>query len=322
MMRYTDRHCRFFLRQITRRSLLYTEMITTQALEHGNRAHFLRFDPIEHPVAVQLGGSEPQALARSSRYAEQWGYDEVNLNVGCPSDRVTTGRMGACLMKEPMLVADCVRAMRDAVTIPITVKHRIGVDGRDSQQELVDFVGQVAEAGCRTFIVHARIAILKGLNPKENRDIPPLQYERVYQLKETFPDLEIIINGGIKEMGHARELLRHVDGVMIGREAYHNPWILAAADSILFGQPAAQPDRHDVVRKMVPYIEQQLASRSCTFGQIARHMLGLFNGMAGARRYRRYLSERMNRKEASAALLQEAGALCMTREHLTAGEPG
>lgn len=311
MMEWTDAHCRYFLRQISQNTLLYSEMVTTGALIHGDRERFLRFSEAEHPIALQLGGSDPAELAACSRMAQGWGYDEVNLNVGCPSDRVQNGRFGACLMKEPMLVADCLKAMQDATSIPVTVKHRIGVNGRESWQELVDFVGQLADIGCETFVVHARIAILEGLSPKENREIPPLKYDWVYRLKQTFPDLEIIINGGVTTLEQTEQHLHHVDGVMIGREAYHNPWLLAEADRRIFGANNTQLSRHDVIEKMIPYIEQHLATgEKHTLSHVTRHMLGLFNGLAGARRFRRLLSENAYKPEATAELLREASALC------------
>ena len=252
MLDWTDRFERYFLRLITRHTLLYTEMITTGALLHGDRERFLRFDPAEHPVALQLGGSDPQALAACARLAEERGYDEVNLNLGCPSDRVQSGRFGACLMAEPELVGECMAAMMAAVKIPITIKSRIGIDHQDSYEELTAFVAKVAEAGCHTFIVHARKTWLQGLSPKENREIPPLHYERVHQLKQDFPQLEITINGGIKTLDEAEEQLRHVDGVMIGREAYHNPWILAEADQRLYGDDHPIPTRHEVLERLLP----------------------------------------------------------------------
>ncbi|MTI13198.1 tRNA dihydrouridine(20/20a) synthase DusA [Sansalvadorimonas verongulae] len=315
MMDWTDRHCRYFLRLISRNTLLYTEMVTSGALIHGDRERFLRYNETEHPIALQIGGSTPADLAQCSRYAEQWSYDEVNLNVGCPSDRVQNGGIGACLMKEPVLVADCIKAMQDATSIPVTIKHRIGVNGRESWDELVSFVGTVADTGCRTFIVHARIAILEGLSPKENRDIPPLKYDWVHRLKQTFPDLEIIINGGITTLDQTEAHLKHVDGVMIGREAYNNPWILAEADHRIFGQEHRSFTRHDVVEKMIPYVQQHIDSHEKhALNHISRHMLGLFNGMPGARRFRRLLSENAHRPDAMAELLREASAFCLPAE--------
>src|SRR3954471_4602877 len=243
MMDWTDRHCRVFHRQITRHTWLYTEMVTTGALLHGDVARHLDFSDEEHPVALQLGGSEPADLAKSAKLGEQWGYDEINLNCGCPSERVQKGAFGACLMAEPDLVADCVKAMRDAVDIDVTVKHRIGIDRNENYDFVRDFVGTIADAGCKTFIVHARNAILKGLSPKENRDIPPLRYEVAYQLKREFPDLEIIINGGIKGDAEVEQHLQHVDGVMLGREAYHNPFVMAYFDQRFYGANQAAPTR-------------------------------------------------------------------------------
>src|SRR5690606_12436231 len=259
---------RYFLRQITRHTLLYTEMVTTGALLPGDAPRSLRFDAEEHPLALQLGGSNPAELARCARMAQAEGYDEVNLNVGCPSDRVQNGRIGACLMAEPALVADCVAAMRDAVDIPVTVKCRIGIDGRDSYAQLLDFVGRSAEAGCERFVVHARIAILQGLSPKENREVPPLDYERVYRLKRERPDLRIILNGGITTTDQAREHLQHVDGIMIGREAYQNPWFLVELEQAFGG--GAPVSRAAVIEKMRPYIEKELA-RGTALKHITRH---------------------------------------------------
>ncbi len=320
MMDWTDRHCRYFLRQISRNTLLYSEMVTTGALIHGDQERFLRYNEVEHPLALQLGGSDPADLAQCSRMAERWGYDEVNLNVGCPSDRVQNGRIGACLMKEPALVADCMKAMQDAVSIPATIKHRIGINGQESWQELVDFVGQIADIGCTTFVVHGRIAILEGLSPKENREIPPLKYDWVYKLKQTFPDLEIILNGGITTLEQTEEHLKSVDGVMIGREAYNNPWILAEADARIFGQKmsghgANRQSRHEIIEKMIPYIERHIAdSDKHTLSHVTRHMLGLFNGLPGARRFRRLLSENAHKPGAMAELLREASLLCPPEE--------
>ncbi|UZK03699.1 tRNA dihydrouridine(20/20a) synthase DusA [Venatoribacter cucullus] len=306
MMDWSDRHCRMFWRQLTRNTLLYSEMVTTGALLHGQRERFLQYSDEEHPIALQLGGSDPKALAECARFAEQWHYDEVNLNVGCPSDRVQNNMIGACLMAHPQLVADCLKAMRDACSIDVTVKHRIGIDDQDSYAQLCDFVGTVAQSGCTTFIVHARKAILQGLSPKENREIPPLKYELVYQLKRDFPQLEIILNGGITTHEQCAEHLQHLDGVMLGREAYHNPWILAEADQRYFNA-AANPvtDRIDVLRALLPYIEQQL-SQGATLHHITRHTLGLFNGLPGARQFRRHLSEHATRKGAGTDVLEQA----------------
>ncbi len=290
MLDWTDRHCRFFLRLISRHTLLYTEMVTTGALLHGDAPRFLKYDPAEHPLALQLGGSEPNDLARCAEMGEQWGYDEINLNVGCPSDRVQSGRFGACLMADPQLVADCVQAMQEKISIPVTVKHRIGIDDRDSYQELCDFVDTVSAAGSDTFIVHARKAWLQGLSPKQNREVPPLCYEVVHQLKQDFPELNIVINGGITSLEQTQQQLNHVDGVMIGREAYHNPWILAQADKLIFGDAHPVPSRHQVLQQMLPYVEAELAS-GIRLGNISRHILGLFQGQPGAGAWRRYISE-------------------------------
>ncbi|MET0066411.1 MAG: tRNA dihydrouridine(20/20a) synthase DusA [Candidatus Thiodiazotropha sp.] len=307
MLDWTDRYCRYFLRLISRHTLLYTEMVTTGAILHGKRARFLDFDPNEHPIALQLGGSDPRELAASARLGESWGYDEINLNVGCPSDRVQSGRFGACLMTTPAVVAECVMAMRDAVVRDITVKHRIGVDEYDSYAELCDFVGRVSEAGCHTFIVHARKAWLQGLSPKENRDIPPLSYETVYQLKEDFPELEIVINGGITNLKQAADHLLRVDGVMIGREAYQNPWLLADVDRVIFGDPATPPSRHQVIETLIPFIEQELRGGT-PLNRMTRHYLGLFQGLPGARKWRRMLSENAHRANAGSDLLRRAAA--------------
>ncbi|MCW4186600.1 MAG: tRNA dihydrouridine(20/20a) synthase DusA [Candidatus Thiodiazotropha lotti] len=307
MLDWTDRYCRYFLRLISSHVLLYTEMVTTGAILHGNRARFLDFDPSEHPVALQLGGSEPEALAECAKLGEAWGYDEINLNVGCPSDRVQSGRFGACLMLTPELVADCVKAMRDQVVVDVTVKHRIGVDDQDSYQALCDFVGRVSEAGCETFIVHARKAWLQGLSPKENREIPPLHYETVHQLKQDFPALEIIINGGITTLEQVEQNLEHVDGVMIGREAYHNPWILSQADSLIYGSEGNPPSRHQIIESMIPYIDQEL-SAGTPINRITRHILGLFQGLPRAKKWRRMLSEEAHKAGADSSLILRAAA--------------
>ncbi|MCG7955367.1 MAG: tRNA dihydrouridine(20/20a) synthase DusA [Candidatus Thiodiazotropha endolucinida] len=307
MLDWTDRYCRYFLRLISSHVLLYTEMVTTGAILHGNRARFLDFDPSEHPVALQLGGSEPEALAQCAKLGEQWGYDEINLNVGCPSDRVQSGRFGACLMLTPELVADCVKAMRGRVTIDVTVKHRIGVDDQDSYQALCDFVGKVSEAGCETFIVHARKAWLQGLSPKENREIPPLHYETVHQLKRDYPDLQIIINGGITTLEQVEENLKQVDGVMIGREAYNNPWILSQADSLIYASEGSPASRHQIIESMIPYIDQEL-SAGTPINRITRHILGLFQGLPGAKKWRRMLSEEAHKAGADSSLILRAAA--------------
>ena len=290
MMDWTDRHDRVFLRLLSRRARLYTEMITTGALLHGDAARFLAFDAEEHPVAAQLGGSDPQALADCARMVEVRGYDEVNLNVGCPSSRVQAGRFGACLMKEPELVARCVAAMRGAVDIPVTVKTRIGVDDDDSIEALHRFVALLVDAGCDAVIVHARKAWLSGLSPKQNRDIPPLRHDVVYDLKAAFPDLDIILNGGLESLDGAAAALEKVDGAMMGRTAYKDPWVLAGVDERFFGDPAPVANRAGVVEKYLPYIEAQLAE-GVPLIAMTRHILGLFNGVPGARAWRRYLSE-------------------------------
>ncbi len=293
MMDWTDRHCRFFHRLITRRTRLYTEMVTTGALLHGDVPRHLDFDEAEHPVALQLGGSEPEDLARCARLAGQWGYDEVNLNCGCPSERVQRGAFGACLMKEAELVAQCVAAMRQATDLPVTVKHRIGVDRIESYDFVRDFVGTVAErGGCEVFIVHARNAWLQGLSPKENREIPPLRHDLVHRLKQDFAGLTICINGGLKTPAQIAEQLRAVDGVMVGREAYHNPWFLSGWDQGFLGasEPAAV-QREAVEDAMVTYMDQQQAKAGTPWAHIARHMLGLWNGTPGARRWRQVWSD-------------------------------
>ncbi|WP_224653391.1 tRNA dihydrouridine(20/20a) synthase DusA [Pectobacterium versatile] len=308
MLDWTDRHCRYFLRQLTNQTLLYTEMVTTGAILHG-KGDYLAYSEEEHPLALQLGGSDPQALAQCAKLAEQRGYDEVNLNVGCPSDRVQNGRFGACLMGEAALVADCIKAMKDSTSIPITVKTRIGIDDQDSYEFLCDFIQTVAERGeCDTFIVHARKAWLSGLSPKENREIPPLDYPRVYQLKRDFPALTLAINGGVKTLEEAKTHLQHLDGVMMGREAYQNPSILAQVDRELFDIDAATPDLAGVVRAMYPYIERELSS-GASLGHITRHMLGMFQGIPGARQWRRYLSENAHKPGADAAVVERALAL-------------
>lgn len=291
MMDWTDRHCRTFHRQLSRHTWLYTEMVTTGALLHGDVPRHLDFDAAEQPVALQLGGSEPADLAVAARLGEQWGYKEINLNCGCPSERVQRGAFGACLMAEPQLVADCVKAMRDAVSIPVTVKHRIGIDTIEHYDFVREFVGTVAEAGCDTFIVHARNAILKGLSPKENREIPPLRYEVAYQLKQEFPQLEILINGGIVTYDEMARHLQYVDGVMIGREAYHQPYVLAEVDTRFYGDAGAPVrSRLDAELSMQRYIGD-LVERGGYMGAVTRHMLGLYRGVAGGRGWRRVLSD-------------------------------
>lgn len=304
MLDWTDRHCRYFHRLLTRNTLLYTEMVTTGAILFG-KGDYLQYSADEHPIALQLGGSDPDALAKCARIAEERGYDEINLNVGCPSDRVQNGRFGACLMASSQLVADCVAAMRAEVSIPVTVKSRIGIDDLDSYEFLCDFIETVKQSGCDTFIVHARKAWLSGLSPKENRDIPPLDYERVYQLKRDYPQLTIAINGGITDLAQIKEHLLHVDGVMVGREAYQNPYMLAHIDAELFADHHAISSRHDIIMQMLPYIEQHLQSGGY-LSHITRHMLGLFQGVPGARAWRRYLSENATRKGAGTEVLLAA----------------
>jgi tRNA-dihydrouridine synthase A len=305
MMDCTDRHCRYFLRLLSRRALLYTEMIPVGAIVHGDRDRFLGFDAREQPVALQIGGADPGALALCAREAAARGYVEVNLNVGCPSDRVQAGRFGACLMAEPDLVADCVAAMREAAPIEVTVKSRIGIDDRDSYDALAAFVERVAGAGCRSFIVHARKAWLKGLSPKQNREIPPLRYDVVHRLKRDFPALEIVINGGIMTLDAAAAQLAAVDGVMIGRAAYQDPYMLAAADRVLFGDAHPAPTREAVVAAMIPYAAAQRA-RGVPLSAITRHLLGLFNGVPGARAWRRTLSAQAHRAGAGAEVIERA----------------
>jgi tRNA-dihydrouridine synthase A len=292
MMDWTDRHCRFFHRLLTRHTLLYTEMVTTGALRHGDVQRHLRFNDAEHPVALQLGGSEPDDLAYAARLGQQWGYDEINLNCGCPSERVQRGAFGACLMNEPDTVADGVKAMRDAATIPVTVKHRIGVDKIESYEFVRDFIGRVNEAGCDTFIVHARNAWLQGLSPKENREIPPLRYDMVYRLKKDFPHLTIAINGGVTDNQQIADHLSQVDGVMIGRESYYRPWLMTEWDKRFWGDAnAVVPEREAVEAAMVDYMELAHAQDGCPWYAIARHMLGLYHGLRGARLWRQVWSD-------------------------------
>ena len=305
MMDWTDRHCRYFHRQLSTRARLYTEMITAPALKHGDVPRHLDFDPAESPVALQLGGSDPADLAHAARLGERWGYDEINLNCGCPSERVQTGSFGACLMAEPALVADCVRAMRDAVSLPVTVKHRIGLDANQDYGFVRDFVGTVSDAGCGTFIVHARNAVLKGLSPKENREVPPLRYEVVHRLKRDFPDATIVLNGGLSDWRTIESELASIDGVMLGRTAYHDPYFLAHADARLFGVDAPPRTRADLMTAMLPYVAAQVA-RGTPLRAIARHMLGLYHGCSGGRRYRQVLSDATRLRGAGPALLREA----------------
>ncbi|UPW19414.1 tRNA dihydrouridine(20/20a) synthase DusA [Agarivorans sp. TSD2052] len=307
MLDWTDRHCRFFHRLMSKQTLLYTEMVTTGAILHG-KGDYLGFSEQEHPVALQLGGSNPSELAECAKRAEDLGYDEVNLNVGCPSDRVQNGRFGACLMAEPSLVAECISTMQQQVNIPVTVKTRIGIDEQDSYSFLRTFIDQVAAAGCETFIIHARKAWLSGLSPKQNRDIPPLDYSRAYQVKQDYPQLTISVNGGITSLAQSLEHLEHLDGVMMGREAYHNPYLLAAVDQQIFASKEASLTRHQVAELMLPYIEQHLAAGG-RLQHISRHILGLFQGCVGARAWRRHLSENAHKSGAGIDVMHAALAL-------------
>ena len=305
-MDWTDRHCRFFLRLFSEKALLYTEMVTSGALLHGDRHRHLRFDQAEQPVALQLGGSNPTELAACACFGESEGYSEINLNVGCPSDRVQNNMIGACLMAHRQLVADCVAAMRSAVKIPVTVKCRIGIDDMDSMEQLAAFIDTVArDSGCSTFIIHARIAILQGLSPKENREVPPLNYPRVYAIKQHFPELEVVINGGIRSIDECRQHLQYVDGVMLGREAYQNPWLLHSIDAELFDCSRRQTSRHSILEAYFPYIERQL-EEGVPLQHITRHILGLFHGEAGGKRFRRYLSEHAHCQGADLSVLRAA----------------
>jgi tRNA-dihydrouridine synthase A len=314
MMEWTDRHCRFFHRLLTRRALIYTEMLTTGAVLRGDRARLLAFDAFEHPVALQLGGSDPVALAQSARSGEEFGYDEINLNVGCPSDRVQEGRFGACLMVEPALVADCVAAMKAAVKIPVTVKCRLGVDEQDPDQALFSFAEAVKAAGADALIVHARKAWLEGLSPRENREVPPLDYACVYRLKTAHPDLEIVLNGGIASLEQAQAQLAHVDGVMMGRAAYQEPWRLLGVDPLLFGEPAPFASPKDAALAFIPYIERELA-KGVRMHAITRHVLGLFRAVPGARAFRRHLATEAVKPGAGASVMADALALVLDTGH-------
>ena len=305
MMDWTTPHFRYLARILSRHALLYTEMVTTGALIHGDTERFLRYHESEHPLALQLGGSDPAELAHCARLAEQFGFDEVNLNVGCPSDRVQNNLIGACLMAYPEKVAAGVAAMKEATSLPVTVKHRIGIDGRESWDELCEFIETVAAAGCTTFIAHARIAVLEGLSPKENRDIPPLKYDWVYRLKEKYPHLEIIINGGIKTFDECHQHLQHTDGVMLGREAYHNPWLLASVDTEFYGEPASVTSRHEALRAMLPFIQQEL-DRGVYLTHMSRHVMGLFHGMPGGRQFRRHISENAHKPGSGLEVIENA----------------
>ena len=305
MMEWTDRHCRFFHRLLTRRALMYTEMVTTGAVLRGDRARLLGFDAFEHPVVLQLGGSDPAALAQSVSIGEEFGYDEINLNVGCPSDRVQEGRFGACLMTEPALVADCVAAMKAAVKIPVTVKCRLGVDEQDPDQALFSFAATVKAAGTDALIVHARKAWLKGLSPRENREVPPLDYAIVHRLKIAYPDLPIVLNGGIGSLEQAEAQLPYVDGIMMGRAAYQEPWRLLAVDPLLFGEPAPFASPKEAALALIPYIESEL-SKGARLHSITRHILGLFHGVPGARAFRRHLATEAVKPGASASVMADA----------------
>ncbi len=305
MMDWTDRHDRIFLRQFSKCALLYTEMVTSAALEHGDANYLLQHDPNEHPVALQIGGSDPEELAKGARLGEAAGFDEINLNVGCPSDRVQSGSFGACLMADPPLVAECVSAMMEAVSVPVTVKSRIGIDDQDSEEELMTFIETIAAQKCKTFIIHARKAILNGLSPKENREIPPLNYERVFAVKENFPNLEIILNGGITDLDSVHSLLEKVDGIMLGREAYQNPYILHRVDHEVYGQNQSQKSRSEYLLDYLPYIELEL-DRGTPLKHISRHLPGLFKGQKGGKQYRRYLSENSHKQNAGLDVLRNA----------------
>ena len=304
MMDWTDRHCRYFMRLLSPSVFLYTEMVTAAAIHHGDADRFLRFDDTEHPVALQLGGSNPAWMASATRKAAARGFDEININVGCPSDKVQSGQFGACLMAHPQIVSDCYRAMLDETDIPITIKTRIGIDDQDSDEFLGAFIGQLAEAGCRKFVVHARIAILDGLSPKENRTVPPLNYDRVYRLKRDFPELSIVINGGLSDLEQIDNVLQHVDGAMVGRQAYQQPYFLAEIEQHFNGD-VATPSRRNIVEKMLPYIELNVAE-GVPLNRITRHMLGLYAGQPGARAWRRYISEHAHIKGAGSEVLVDA----------------
>ncbi len=312
MMEWTDRHCRFFHRLLTQRALIYTEMVTTGAVLHGDRARLLGFDSAEHPVALQLGGCDPSALAQSARIGEDFGYDEINLNVGCPSDRVQEGRFGACLMAEPAIVAECVTAMKSAVEIPVTVKCRIGIDEQDPEEALFGFTDAVKAAGVDALIVHARKAWLKGLSPRENRDVPPLDYALVRRLKAGHPDLEIILNGGITTLEQAQTELGLLDGVMMGRAAYQEPWRLLDVDPGIYGAPPPFPSSREAALALIPYIEREL-SKGVKVHAITRHVLGLFRAVPGARAFRRHLATEAVKPGASAAVMADALAVVLDR---------
>ena len=306
MMDWTDRHDRVFLRKFSRNILLYTEMVTSASLEYGDTEYLLKYNKEEHPVALQIGGSKITELMHSAALGEKAGFDEINLNVGCPSDRVKSGNFGACLMAKPKLVADCVKGMIDSVNnIPVTVKCRTGVDNLDSQSRLLEFIGTISEVGCKTFIIHARKAILSGLTPKENREIPPLNYQRVFSVKETFPELEIIINGGITNLPDAKSLLKRVDGVMVGREAYQNPFFLEKVDEFVFNNSSKGKSRIDYLESYIPYVESELR-RGTPLKHMTRHILGLFKGQRGGKQFRRYLSENSYKEHSGIEVISDA----------------
>jgi len=304
MMDWTDRHCRYFMRLLSPSVFLYTEMVTAAAIHHGDAEKLLRYDASEHPIAVQLGGSDPVLMAEAAERAAGFGYDEININVGCPSDRVQSGQFGACLMSHPQTVADCVQAMQAKVDVPVTVKTRIGIDDLDSDEFLNQFVEIVSLAGCKKFVVHARVAILDGLSPKENRAVPPLNYDRVFRLKAAYPGIEVVLNGGVAEIHQVDMLLRSVDGVMIGRQAYHHPYFLAELEHHLHPEWAL-PERRAVIEQMIPYIEKELV-RGERLGRMTRHMVGLFAGLPGARSWRRYISEHAYREGAGVEVIRDA----------------
>jgi tRNA-dihydrouridine synthase A len=312
LMDWSDRHCRYLWRLMSKNALVYTEMVTTGAIIYGDdKERFLGYNKEEHPVALQLGGSNPTDLAQCAKLAQQWGYDEVNLNVGCPSDRVQNGRFGACLMAEPELVRDGIKAMQDNCDIPVTIKHRIGIDDLESYPWLCEFISTVAESGCTTFIVHARKAILSGLSPKQNREIPPLSYPTVYQLKRDFPQLEFVLNGGIEDLTQCKQHLQYVDGVMLGRAAYQNPWLISDVDPTLFDSPALITSPEQLVERYMPYIQTQLDT-GAPLMRMSKHLLGVFQGVPGARQFRRYLSENGHKKGAGIEVVEHA--LAMVKE--------
>lgn len=309
MIDWTDRHCRYFHRLLSKKALLYSEMVTTGAVEHGDRVKILGFSDQEHPLVLQLGGADPAALTKSAIVGQEYGYDEINLNVGCPSDRVQSGAFGACLMAEPKLVADCIQAMQKAVSIPVNVKCRIGIDDQDSEADLTNFVQHMVDAGQTSITIHARKAWLKGLSPKQNRDVPPLDYDRVYRIKQKFPSLEVIINGGIKTLDEAQTHLKNVDGVMLGRASYQTPWLLSEVDERLFGAQINTQTRHDIANKMLSYIDNYIANDSSGRARahhITRHMIFLFQGVEGARKYRQVLSVEANKLGAGSEVLAKA----------------